>query len=96
MSADRDELLDRVAVALHDAECPDRKCSGPALRAYYRQADIALGAARPAIAAQAAAAERERIRELAISENAIVFRAAPAPTFEAVPFADLLAPEATP
>ena len=58
-----------------------------------------FGAAADAYAAgerEGAAAERERIRQLAISVNAIVFRAAPAPTFEAVPFADLLAPEATP
>ena len=51
----------KIAIALHDAECPDRHCNGPALGAYYRQADIALEAAAPAIAAQAAAAERARI-----------------------------------
>lgn len=46
-----------AAVALHDAECPDRHCSGPALGAFYRQARIALEAASHAIRAD----EREAV-----------------------------------
>lgn len=46
-----DRALTLAAVALHDAECSDRHCSGPALGAFYEQARIALGAAAEAIRA---------------------------------------------
>jgi len=36
-----------AAVALHDADCPDRTCSGSALGHYYRLAQDALEAAAP-------------------------------------------------
>jgi hypothetical protein len=49
----------KVAIAMHDAECADRHCSGTALGAYYGMADVALFVAAPLIAA----AERERIRD---------------------------------
>lgn len=46
-----------AAVALHDAECPDRTCSDAALGAYYRQARIALEAAYPHLRSSWAADE---------------------------------------
>jgi hypothetical protein len=60
------DLRDKIAIALHDDDCSDRHCSGPALGAYYRQADIALNLAAPWIAA----AERETIARLAEQHHA--------------------------
>jgi hypothetical protein len=51
--------LTAAAVAIHDADCPDTHCSGPALGHCYRLAEAALGAAGPHLLA----AERERIRQ---------------------------------
>ncbi len=42
-----------AAVAIHDADCPDRTCSGSALGHCYRLAQSALEAAAPLIAAAA-------------------------------------------
>ena len=55
-------LRDKVAVALHDADCHDQRCDPLVMGAYYRQADVALATAADALRAQGAAAERERIR----------------------------------
>lgn len=56
-----DQAVTLAAVALHDAECSDRHCSGPALGSYYKQARIALGAAAEAIRAD----ERDRLTQFA-------------------------------
>jgi hypothetical protein len=45
------EALTLAAVAIHDAECPDRTCSGPALGHCYRLARVALEAASPVLIA---------------------------------------------
>ena len=47
-----------AAVAIHDADCPDRTCSGSALGHCYKLADAALAAAGPLIRTD----ERERLR----------------------------------
>ena len=54
-----EEWLTAAAVAIHDADCPDRTCSGSALGQSYKLARAALEAAVPFIAA----AERERVLE---------------------------------
>lgn len=45
-----------ATVAVHDVDCPDRKCRGPALGYSRKLALAALEAAAPVIAAQATAA----------------------------------------
>jgi hypothetical protein len=47
--------LDAAAVALHDADCPDRHCEPVAMGAYYASAQRVLDAAGPHILAEAAA-----------------------------------------
>ena len=49
----QDPALTAAAVAIHDADCPDRTCSGSALGHCYKLARAALGAAAPVIKAQA-------------------------------------------
>jgi len=62
------EAITAAAVAIHDADCPDRTCSGSALGHCYKLASVALEAAVPLIVAEAVAplmatAERNRIRQ---------------------------------
>jgi len=53
--------IDAAAVAIHDADCPDTRCSGSALGHAHRLARLALEAAAPHVAA----AQREADAQLA-------------------------------
>lgn len=39
---DREALRERIAVVLHDSQCPDRRCEPTVMGAYYAQADAVL------------------------------------------------------
>jgi hypothetical protein len=60
------EAVTLAAVALHDAECPDRTCGGAALGVYYWAARITLEAAAEVIRRD----ERDRVRRLAVDTGA--------------------------
>ena len=66
MTVPPEAAVTAAAVAIHDADCPDTKCSGAALGHATRLARVALEAAAPHIRA----AERERIRQLMIDNYA--------------------------
>jgi len=67
--------IDAAAVAIHDADCPDTRCSGSALGHAHRLARLALEAAAPHVAAaqreadaQLAEAEARRLHERGLDE----------------------------
>ena len=66
MTALPPEAVTAAAVAIHDADCPDTKCSGSALGHAHGLAQVALAAAAPHIRAQVYA----EIRQLAIDKHA--------------------------
>ena len=61
------QAITAAAVAIHDVDCRDDRCSGSALGHCYKLARAALGAAAPLLAA----AERETIARLAEQSEAM-------------------------